>query len=200
MSDEDLTRIGVLFFSDVEELDAVGPWEVLSYWTWNFPEDGYGVVSLSPDGEAVSCAKGLRVLPDVGVGAAPSLEVLVHPGGLGARARVDDEEHLAWLRSVRAEVPVLVSVCTGSLVYAAAGLLSGREATTHWAALERLAELDSSVTVRGDERFVDEGDVVTSAGVSAGVDMALHLVARFAGQQRAQQVRRGIQYDPQPPV
>jgi transcriptional regulator GlxA family with amidase domain len=94
----------------------------------------------------------------------------------------------------------MTSVCTGSLVYAAAGLLRGRPATTHWASLDRLAELDPSIEVRRDARFVDDGDLVTSAGVSAGIDMALHLVARLAGQDRAREVRRGIQYDPAPPV
>jgi transcriptional regulator GlxA family with amidase domain len=94
----------------------------------------------------------------------------------------------------------MTSVCTGSLVYAAAGLLSHRPATTHWASLDKLAELDSTIDVRRGERFVDDGDIVTAAGVSAGLDMALHLVARLAGADRARQVRRGIQYDPAPPV
>lgn len=94
----------------------------------------------------------------------------------------------------------MTSVCTGSLVYAAAGLLRGRPATTHWRALAHLQELEPTVRLRPDDRFVDDGDVITSAGVSAGIDMALHLVARLASTRRAQQVRRGIQYDPQPPV
>ena len=94
----------------------------------------------------------------------------------------------------------MTSVCTGSLVFAAAGLLTGRPATTHWASLDRLKELDPTIGVRSDERFVDDGDTVTAAGISAGIDMALHLVARLASPERARQVRRGIQYDPQPPV
>jgi transcriptional regulator GlxA family with amidase domain len=97
-------------------------------------------------------------------------------------------------------VPLMTSVCTGSLVYAAAGLLKGRPATTHWRSLDLLGELDSSIDVRADERFVDDGDIITSAGISAGIDMALHLVGRLAGKERAHEVRRGIQYDPAPPV
>src|SRR6266516_1942131 len=92
------------------------------------------------------------------------------------------------------------SVCTGSLVYAAAGLLGGRPATTHWASLGLLAELDPTIEVRGDDRFVDDGEVVTSAGVSAGIDMALHVLARLGGIERAKEIRRYIQYDPLPPV
>jgi transcriptional regulator GlxA family with amidase domain len=91
-------------------------------------------------------------------------------------------------------------VCTGSLVYAAAGLLSGRPATTHWEDLDELRDLDSSIKVSEDERWIDDGDLITASGVSAGIDMALHLVDRLAGTERARQVRRGIQYDPQPPV
>ena len=94
----------------------------------------------------------------------------------------------------------MTSVCTGSLVYAAAGLLHGRPATTHWGSLDELGRLDPTIVVRPDDRWVDDGDVVTSAGVSAGIDMALHLVHRLAGRERAGQVRRDIQYDPLPPV
>jgi transcriptional regulator GlxA family with amidase domain len=94
----------------------------------------------------------------------------------------------------------MTSVCTGSLVFAAAGLLDGRPATTHWGSLEKLAQLGTDVEVRPDDRFVDDGDVVTAAGVSAGIDMALHLVARLHSTARAQEVRRYVQYDPAPPV
>jgi len=94
----------------------------------------------------------------------------------------------------------MTSVCTGSLVYAAAGLLTNRPATTHWASLNLLSELDPTIQTDVDARFVDDGDLITSAGVSAGIDMALHLVARLAGNDRAREVRRGIQYDPQPPI
>jgi transcriptional regulator GlxA family with amidase domain len=94
----------------------------------------------------------------------------------------------------------MTSVCTGSLVYAAAGLLTGRPATTHWSALDHLAQIDPTIDVRTDERFVDDGNVITAAGVSAGIDMALHLVARLAGEERVREVRRGIEYDPLPPV
>jgi transcriptional regulator GlxA family with amidase domain len=119
---------------------------------------------------------------------------------MGTRRLVADREHLAWLRSLRPRVPLMASVCTGALVFAAAGLLAGRPATTHWGAFDELAEIDPSVTVDTEARFVDDGDVVTSAGVSAGIDMSLHLVARLESADVARQVRRAIQYDPAPPV
>lgn len=200
MSNEGVRQIGILLFPDVEELDAVGPWEVLSYWTRVFPEDGWEVFCFSSDGKPVVCAKGLVIGAHHAKDDMPALDVLLHPGGRGTRPQLLDTEHLEWVRRQRGSVPLMTSVCTGSLVFAAAGLLTGRPATTHWASLERLAELDPTIDVRADERFVDDGDTVTSAGISAGIDMALHLVARLSSAERAREVRRGIQYDPQPPV
>jgi len=193
-------QIGLLLFDDVEELDAVGPWEVLAHWTQHYPEDGYVVSCLSADGRPVTAAKGLVLGAHVAVSEAPALDVLVHPGGRGTRPLLRDPAHLDWVRAQRATVPLMTSVCTGSLVYAAAGLLRGRPATTYWGAIDELRSLDSTVQVRQADRWVDDGDLITSAGVSAGIDMALHLVARLAGPSRAREVRRGIQYDPLPPV
>jgi transcriptional regulator GlxA family with amidase domain len=193
-------QIGIVIFPDVEELDAVGPWEVLAFWTRQHPEDGYAVRCLSSDGAPVLAAKGLSIGAHHGFAAAPTLDVLLHPGGWGTRALMHDEEHLDWVRARAGEATLTTSVCTGSLVLAAAGLLRGRPATTHWASLDLLAETDPTIAVDRVSRFVDDGDVITSAGVSAGIDMALHLVRRLAGEDRAREVRRGIQYDPQPPV
>jgi transcriptional regulator GlxA family with amidase domain len=193
-------QIGIVLFPDVEELDAIGPWEVLSAWTRYFPDDGYAVCSLSRSGGLVQCAKGLAVQAQHSFADAPALEVLVYPGGEGTRPQLNDDDQLSWLRAQRATVGLMTSVCTGSLVYAAAGLLSHRPATTHWASLDLLAELDPTIDVRRDQRFVDDGDTITAAGVSAGIDMALQLVVRLAGAERGRQVRRIIQYDPAPPV
>jgi transcriptional regulator GlxA family with amidase domain len=193
-------HIGLLLFDGVEEMDAVGPWEVLAYWTQQHPEDGWNISCLSAGGADVIGAKNLRLGADHSVDDAPALDVLIHPGGLGARRLLSDPAHLDWIRAQRASVPLMASVCTGSLVYAAAGMLTCRRATTHWASLNMLSELDPTVITDVDARFVDDGDLITSAGVSAGIDMALHLVARLAGTERAQAVRRGIQYDPRHPV
>ena len=194
-----MVRIGILLFDDVEELDAVGPWEVLGAWALAHPDEAE-VVALGAQPGQVRAAKGLRLYADRSLDRAGQLDVLLHPGGMGTRPMLKDDDHLAWLRTQREQVPLLTSVCTGSLVYAAAGLLAGRPATTHWASLDLLAELDPTIEVRPDDRFVDDGDVITSAGVSAGIDMALHVVARLAGADRAREIRRYIQYDPAPPV
>ena len=146
----------------------------------------------------------MRLLPDRTwldlAGDTERVAVLVMPGGHGTRALMRDDDMLDRLRALAAGGTLMTSVCTGALVFAAAGLLRGRPATTHHENLDELAAADPSIQVRGDERFVDDGEVITSAGVSAGIDMALHLVARLAGADAARAVRRGIQYDPQPPV
>jgi transcriptional regulator GlxA family with amidase domain len=148
--------------------------------------------------EPITCAKGLRVLADHTWESAPKPDVVLWPGGLGAREQVGDERIRERVRGLAATGALMTSVCTGSLVYADAGLLDGRPATTWHGAIERLAELGARAD--GESRFVDDGDVVTSAGVSAGIDMALHLVARLHSVERAREVRRYIQYDPEPPV
>jgi len=199
--DGGLTRqIGILLFDDVEELDAVGPWEVLAHWTLEYPQDGWAVSCLSRDGRPVTAAKGLVLGAHVALADAPALDVLLHPGGHGTRRLLRDPAHLDWVRAQRAAVPLMTSVCTGSLVYAAAGLLQGRPATTYWGAIDELHAIDPTIDVREHERWVDDGDLITSSGVSAGIDMALHLVIRLAGADRAREVKRGIQYDPQPPI
>jgi transcriptional regulator GlxA family with amidase domain len=192
-------RVGIFVFDDAEELDVVGPYEVLTAWA-DHSELRPEVLTFSLDGNGVRCAKGLRLVPDVGLADLGPVHVLVYPGGAGTRPLLRDSVHLDWVRRMRATTPLMTSVCTGALVYAAAGLLSGRPATTHWAAFDELVTLEPSVLADTEARFVDDGDVITSAGVSAGIDMALHLVARLESVDAARGVRRGIQYDPEPPV
>ena len=193
MSTGNPLRVGVVVFDDAEELDVVGPYDVLAAWAAMSPLRPE-VVTFSADGAGVRCAKGLRLVPDTSRDEVGPLHVVVHPGGRGTRLLAQDADHLAWVRTVRATTPQMTSVCTGALVYAAAGLLAGRPATTHWAALGELAALDPSVMIDTEARFVDDGDVVTSAGVSAGIDMALHLVSRLESPAASAAVRRQIQY------
>jgi transcriptional regulator GlxA family with amidase domain len=198
--DANRVRIGIALFEGAEELDWAGPWEVLAAWARQWPEDGVEVFTLARTDGAVTCAKGLRVLPDRTWATAGRLDVLVYPGGMGTRRELADEEVLDWLRGLAEGETLMTSVCTGSLVYASAGLLDGRPATTYWSQLGYLGELGDGIEVRPDDRFVDAGEVVTAAGVSAGIDMALHLVARLHSVERARDVRRYIQYDPAPPI
>ena len=173
---------------------------MLAAWAQQYPDDGVEVVTVGRSAGTIVCAKGLRVVADVAWADAGKLDVVLVPGGIGTRRELADGEVLAWLRDLYDQGTLTTSVCTGSMVLAAAGLLRDRPATTWWGALDRLAALDETIEVRPDDRFVDSGEVVTAAGVSAGIDMALHLVARLHSVERARDVRRYIQYDPQPPV
>ncbi len=194
------TRIGVFIFEGAEELDFVGPWEVLRAWASMFPDDQVEVFTIASTAEPLTCAQGLRVIADHTMDTAPEFDVLVYPGGIGNRAHIGDENFRSWLQKAAKRGALMTSVCTGSLVYADAGLLDGRPATTHWQWLETLTQLGKDIEARATDRFVDTGNVITAAGVSAGIDVALHLVARLSSEERAREVKRMIQYDPQPPV
>jgi transcriptional regulator GlxA family with amidase domain len=193
-------RIAIVLFDGAEELDWAGPWEVLAAWARMWPDDGVEVYTVADSTEPVTCAKGLRVLPDHTWDDAPKPDVVLWPGGMGTRPQLGDERVRARVRELTDGGALMTSVCTGALVYADNGLLANRPATTYWGALELLAELDPTIRVEAESRFVDDGDVITAAGVSAGIDMALHLVRRLHSEQRARDVRRYIQYDPEPPV
>jgi transcriptional regulator GlxA family with amidase domain len=191
-------RIAIAIFDGAEELDFVGPWEVLAAWRFLYPED-VEVFVVGDGDEPVTCAKGLRVLADRSWDALGQVDVLVYPGGRGTRPQLGDDRIRSRLRELRDQGTLMTSVCTGALVYADAGLLDGQPATTYWSAFEELLSLGHDITPRPDDRFVDVGNVITAAGVSAGIDMALHLVGRLGSPEKAREVRRYIQYDPKPP-
>ena len=171
--------IGIFLFDGAEELDWAGPWEVLAAWRDGWPDDGATVFTIAKEAGVVTCATGARVIPDHSWESAPAVDVLVYPGGRGVRAHLGDTAITGWLRGLANAGTLMTSVCTGSLVYADAGLLDGGPATTHWGSLDHLARLGDDLEVRKGDRYVDRGDVITAAGVSAGIDMALHLVARL---------------------
>jgi transcriptional regulator GlxA family with amidase domain len=191
-------KIAIVLFDGAEELDWAGPWEVLAAWARLWPDDGVEVFTVADTSGPITCAKGLRVLVDHTWESAPPADVVLWPGGIGAREQVGVETVRERVRGLAATGALMTSVCTGSLVYADAGLLDGRPATTWHGRIDELGELGA--VPQPEARFVDDGDVITSAGVSAGIDMALHLVARLHSVERAREVRRYIQYDPEPPV
>jgi transcriptional regulator GlxA family with amidase domain len=193
-------RIAIALFEDAEELDWAGPFEVLATWAGQWPADGVEVVTVAETAQPIRCANGLRVLAELTWEQLGAIDVLVYPGGVGTRPQLGREDVRERVRALAQAGTLMTSVCTGSLVFADAGLLDGRPATTHWASLDLLATLGREIDVRAQERYVDDGAVITAAGVSAGIDMALHLIARLHSPARAAEVRREIQYDPQPPV
>ena len=187
---------GIFIFDDVEELDFAGPWEVFSAARAGFEADR--VLTIAPSEGVVRCAKGLRVLPDCGFDQAPPLDVLLIPGGLGTLREVKNPATLDWIRQASGGCTWVTSVCTGSSLLHAAGIAKGKRITTHWSFVETLRGLGDA-TVLDHVRYVRDGNLVTAAGVSAGIDMALWVVGQIYGADHARTVQRWIQYDPAPP-
>ena len=184
-------QIAILIFDGLTALDAIGPYEVLS----RLPGAELRFVAKQA-GPKRTDTGALAVLADVPIADLPDPEVVLVPGGAGNRPLMRDAEVLEWLRSAHDGSKWTTSVCTGALVLGAARILDGKRATTHWAFLDRLPEFGAEPV---EERVVEDGKVITAAGVSAGIDMALTLAARIAGKEVAQAIQLGIEYDPAPP-
>lgn len=196
-----MTTIGVLLFDDAEELDVVGPWEVFTASSMLREQAGDEpdtVVTIAETDGPVRCAKGLRVLADHTIDRHPALDVVVVPGGHGTRTQVDNRDLMAWLSAVGVDARWITSVCTGALLLWGSGLAKGRRVATHHAFEDELAAR-GDVTVVRDARFVRDGRLVTSQGVSAGIDMALWVVGQLHDPAHARATQRYIQYEPAPP-
>jgi cyclohexyl-isocyanide hydratase len=183
-------RIGMLIFPRLTQLDMTGPYEVLA----RLPNTVVDLVARTRD--PVTTDRGMQILPTVTYADCPPLDVVMVPGGPGQQDLMEDEAVLEFLRKVAASAKYVTSVCTGSLVLGAAGLLKGKRATCHWAAIDHLALL-GAIPVR--EKVVVDGHIVTGAGVTSGIDFALTLAAILEGEQVAREIQLQIEYDPAPP-
>ncbi|HEX4986117.1 MAG TPA: DJ-1/PfpI family protein [Burkholderiales bacterium] len=186
-------RFGILIFPQVEELDFVGPWELVTMWKQvaNGPQD---CLVIAQTADPVQCAKGLSVLPHATFEDSPPLDYILVPGGQGTRTEVNNSVLVDFVSRKARECKAVLSVCTGSFILHAAGLLSGRKATTHWGSLDRLRALGDIQVV--EERFVQDGNIWSSAGVSAGIDMTLRFIAEVAGDDAAGKVQFASEYYP----
>ena len=191
-------KIGILLFDDAEELDFVGPWEVFKMAREAKP-DSFELLLIAERDAPVRCRGGMRVLPDTTTAACKSLDVLLVPGGQGTRTEVKNEALLAWIAEVSSKAQWVTSVCTGAMLLTAAGPARGKRVTTHWAFVKSLRERNEASEVLDSFRYVRDGNVVTAAGVSAGIDMALWLVGEWHGPEFARSVQRYMEYDPAPP-
>jgi transcriptional regulator GlxA family with amidase domain len=192
-------RVGILVFPDVEVLDFAGPFEVFSVTRISedrrYSESSPFQVFLVAETEGpVVAVGGLRVLPEYTIANCPPLDVLVVPGGWGTRAQENNARLIQWIRDRGAHVETLTSVCTGSFLLGKAGLLDGRRATTHWRSLDRMSNVFPSVAVERSLHVVEDGSVFTSAGISAGIDMALRVVARYYGEGVGRATARHMEY------
>lgn len=195
----DRNRVGILIFPDVEVLDFCGPYEVFSVTRLNEEKrqeepSPFEVLLIAENEDPVVATGGLRVLPDVTLENCPTLDILVVPGGWGTRKEINNENLLNWIAERGGHVETLTSVCTGSMLLGRAGLLDGRQATTHWRSLDWMRESFPAVTVEDQYHVVEDGNIITSAGISAGIDMALHVVTRYYGDSVARATARNMEY------
>lgn len=196
--------VGILVFDGVEVLDFCGPFEVFA--TTVMPGADpldeaarpFRVLTIAEKAGAVRCTGGLLVQPHHTIADHPPLDILVVPGGYGTRREVSNDRLLDWIAGQNERTELTTSVCTGTFLLAARGILDGLPATTHWASIERLRMTYPAVEVREGVRFVDNGRVLTSAGVSAGIDMALHVVGRLLGEEVASTTARRMEYEGYP--
>ncbi len=186
---------GIILYEGMEELDFVGPLEVFGMAGKN--EDGNRVVCIA-EHDPVRAWNGLTVVPDYGFGDAPPLDVMVVPGGMGSREQANNATLIDYLRNAAVGCQWVTSVCTGTLLLHEAGVARGKNVTTHWSFIEALRER-GDVTVKEDVRYVRDGNLVTAAGVSAGIDMSLWVVGQIYGAEHARQVQRFMEYYPAPP-
>jgi len=195
-------QVGIFLFDEVEVLDFAGPFEVFSRTRLTPGVESrrsdetapFKVFTVGAESRTITATGGLRVIPDYDFASAPPIDLLVVPGGFGTRALLHDAPVLDWIRRTAATAGRVTSVCSGALLLAQAGLLAGRRATTHWGALDLLASLDSTIRVEANVRLVDDG-ITTSAGVSAGIDMALAVVEVMQGRVVADDTARYMEYD-----
>ena len=193
---QNMFRVGIFVFDDVEVLDFAGPFEVFSVTALENGEKPFVVETVSETGQLIHARNGLKVQPDYGFETMPQFDILVIPGGFGAREReIHNERAIDWIAEQMQAVQIMASVCTGALLLAKAGLLNGKKATTHWASYQRLQEEFPQVEVAEGVKFVDEGKIVTSGGISAGINMAFHLVKRLVGLKAAQATAKRMEYD-----
>jgi transcriptional regulator GlxA family with amidase domain len=192
-------HVGIVVFENVEVLDFCGPFEVFSVTRLNEEKrreelSPFKLFLLAETTSPVVATGGMKVLPDHDLDSCPQVDILVVPGGWGTRREMNNERLLKWITDRSRQVETLTSVCTGALLLGKAGLLDGKRATTHWRSLDWMQELFPKVTVEKRLHFVEEGALFTSAGISAGIDMSLRVVARYCGEAVARATARHMEY------
>ncbi|WP_337042506.1 DJ-1/PfpI family protein [Emticicia sp. 17c] len=199
-----MRTVGILIFDEVEVLDFTGPYEIFGVAGKQGGKEGYFKVFTVAETSRISARNNLVVIPDYTLSDCPVPDILLVPGGggyrpdgtpFGTRREMNNDKLLAWLNEMNEKVELLLSVCTGSLILAKAGLLEGLAATTHFKAVEQMREVAPNTTLYPDQRWVDNGRIILSAGVSAGIDMSLYVVAKLLGKQIANETAEYIQYD-----
>jgi transcriptional regulator GlxA family with amidase domain len=188
-------KVGIFIFHETEELDLCGPLEVFAAVKNGDGSNAFEVYTIAETTGPIICTNGLSVNPTFTLAECPQPDIFVIVGGRGARREIHNQALVNWIKNCAEKSELTLTVCLGSFFLARAGLLDGLTATTHRRALDELAEISPHIQVVADQRFVDNGRIITSAGVSAGIDAAFHIVSRLSGSQAAQQAAEYIEYD-----
>lgn len=190
-------NVGILLFNEVEVLDFAGPFEVFSI--TSYPESNekpFKVKTIAETNELIKARNGLTVKPDYCFQDAPHFDILIVPGGYGAEEiEINNEIVINWIKNRMDNVSIMASVCTGAFLLAESSLLDGKKATTHWMDIDRLEREYPCVNVQRDVKYVDEGSIITSGGISAGLNMSFHIIRKLIGEDIAKATARRMEYD-----
>ena len=193
-------NVGIVIFDQVEVLDFCGPFEVFSVTTEMIAQQPPGkkgpfhVFTVAEQNRLVTTRGGMLVQPHFTITDSPHIDIVIVPGGFGTRKEIDNPVLMDWLAKITQQTRLNTSVCTGSFLLAKVGVLEGHSATTHWASLDRFAQAFPQVQVQREVRWVEDGTIITSAGISAGIDMSLHVIERLLGREQAEQTAKQMEY------
>lgn len=192
-------RVGILLFTDIEVLDFAGPYEVFTVVRLNEDKrreeaSPFDVKLIAETAQPIMTSAGMRVIPDCTMGDAPPFDILVIPGGWGVRKEIANERLIRWIGETSKKAQTVAAVCTGSMLLGKAGVLDGHRATTHWRSIGWMRDSYPAVQVEQDQHVVEDGHILTSAGISAGIDLALRIVARTLGERKALETAKHMEY------
>ncbi len=190
-----MINVGILMFNEVEVLDFAGPFEVFSI-TEKDNQKLFRVTTISEKGEIIHARNGLKIQPDLSFNHELELDILIVPGGYGAEeVEIKNKKVIEWIKMQKERVKIIASVCTGAFLLAESGILDNKNATTHWMDISRLENEYPKITVIKDTRFVDEDDIITSGGISSGINMSFHIIKKLFGYQIAEMTAKRMEYD-----
>ena len=189
-----MKNVGIYLFNKVELLDFAGPYEVFSTTSELNDHKVFKVFTISEDGGAIKSVNGLIVIPDYSFDNHPKIDILIIPGGEGTKNEIKKKKVMEWVNKTQGSAEIMATVCSGARIPAVLGLLDGLEATTHHSVIEDVKKLAPNVTINHTKRFIDNGKIMTSGGISAGIDLSLHIVKKLCGEDTAQKTMEYMEY------
>lgn len=189
-----MKNVGIYLFNKVELLDFAGPYEVFSTTSESNDNKSFRVFTISEDGGAIKSVNGLIVIPDYSFSNHPKIDILIIPGGEGTKAEIKKKKVMEWVNKTQGSAEIMATVCSGARIPAVLGLLDGLEATTHHSVIDDVKKLAPNVIIDHTKRFIDNGKIMTSGGISAGIDLSLHIVKKLCGEDVAKKTMEYMEY------